>query len=260
MAEGQVTQTPQPSTEGGQGAQATPQAPQVADPNEFLNKTGFKSLDDAAKTLKEQHATITRLSQERKQYEQALQAMYQKPSATQEPTPSKGGQGTDFFDDPEGTVAKIADQIAERRVRETVQQLEAKQIIDRVKGENPARFEALRPIAQQIYVERPYLNTLGEEGLRQAMQEAENRRAQYLADLKAEQFPEQANDSGVSADLKEQAKAEVLSDMQRAQAATIPQGGVSRPISDDIRQKMKEAQSKGDIDALLDMKFSKIKT
>lgn len=252
MAEGQVAQTPQPETSGGQGSPATPQAPQAADPNDFLSKTGFKSLDDAAKTLKEQHATITRLSQERKQYEQALQSMYQKPAA--DPTPVKG-QGADFFDDPEGTVAKIADQIAERKVAEKVQQLEAKQIIDRVKSENPTRFEALRPLAQQIYIERPYLNTLGEEGLRQAMQEAENRRAQYLSDLKAELFPEQANDGGASTDLKAQAKAEVLSEMQRAQAATIPQGGVSRPISDDWKVKMKDAVSKGDVDALLDLKF-----
>ena len=258
MAEGQVTQTPQPSTEGGQGTQATPQAPQVADPNDFLSKTGFKSLDDAAKTLKEQHATITRLSQERKQYEQALQSLSQR--SVPEPTPVKAGQGADFFDDPEGTVAKIADQIAERKVTEKVQQLEAKQIIDRVKSENPARFEALRPIAQQIYVERPYLNNLGEEGLRQAMQEAENRRAQYLADLRAELFPEQTDTSGAPTDLKAQVKAEVLSDMQRAQAATIPQGGVSRPISDDIRQKMQEATKKGDVDALLDMKFKNIRT
>jgi hypothetical protein len=153
-------------------------------------------------------------------------------------------------------VMRIAEQIAERKVSEKVQQLEAKQIIDRVRSENPQRFEALRPIASQIYIEKPYLNTLGEDGLRQAMEEAESRRRAYLADLKAELFAED-NPSGASQpDLKAQAKAEVLSDMQRAQAATIPQTGASRPISDDIKQKMNEAIKKGDVDSLLDMKFT----
>lgn len=47
----------------------------------------------------------------------------------------------------------------------------------------------------------------------------------------------------------------MLSEMQRAQAATIPQGGVSRPIADDLKQKMREATKAGDVDALLDLKF-----
>jgi len=252
MAEGQVQATPQPEVSGGQVPAATPAAPEVA--SDFLEKTGFKSLEDAAKTLKEQHATITRLSQERKQYEQALKASYVAPSTTP-PAPS-AGQGVDFFDDPEKSVMRIAEQIAEKKVSEKVQQLEAKQIIDRVRSDNPQRFEALRPIAAQIYNEKPYLNNLGEEGLRQAMEEAESRRRAYLADLKAELFAEE-NESGASQpDLKAQAKAEVLSDIQRAQAATIPQGGVSRPISDDIKVKMREAAAKGDVDALLDMKFN----
>lgn len=260
MAEGQVIQPPQPEVSGGQGAPATPQAP-TATPDDFLSKTGFKSLDDAAKTLKEQHATITRLSQERKQYEQALQAMTQQPAVSQ-PAPVKG-QGPDFFDDPEGSVMRIADQIAERKVQERFQQLEAKSIIDRVRSENPARFEELRPLAQQVYIEKPYLNNLGEQGLREAMQEAENRRASYINSLKAEMFPDQfqqQQNSGASPDLKEQAKAEVLSEMQRAQGAMIPTGGVSRPIADDMKQKMQEAVKKGDVDSLLDLKLSQFRT
>ena len=254
MAEGQVQATPQPEVSGGQVPAATPAAPEA--PQDFLEKTGFKSLEDAAKTLKEQHATITRLSQERKQFEQALKASYVAPSQTP-PAPS-AGQGVDFFDDPEKSVMRIAEQIADRKVSEKVQQLEAKQIIERVRADNPQRFEALRPLASQIYIEKPYLNNLGEEGLRQAMEEAESRRKAYLADLKAELFADE-NQSGEPTDLKAQAKAEVLSEIQRAQAATIPQGGTSRPISDDIRQKMKEAVSKGDVDSLLDMKFQENK-
>jgi hypothetical protein len=254
MAEGQVQATPQPADAGGQVPAATPAAPEA--PQDFLEKTGFKSLEDAAKTLKEQHATITRLSQERKQFEQALKASYVAPSQTP-PAPS-AGQGADFFDDPERSVMRIAEQIADRKVSEKVQQLEAKQIIERVRADNPQRFEALRPLASQIYIEKPYLNNLGEEGLRQAMEEAESRRRAYLADLKAELFADENTSGASQPDLKAQAKAEVLSDIQRAQAATIPQGGTSRPISDDIKQKMKEAVSKGDVDSLLDMKFSKI--
>lgn len=254
MADGQVQQTPQPVNTGGQVPQGTPEAPPVAD--DFLAKTGFKSYEDAAKTLKEQHATITRLSQEKKQIEQALQATYQ-PATTAPPV--KSGQGADFFDDPEGSVIRLAEQIAERKVSEKVQQLEAKQIIDRVRLENPKRFEELRPIAHQVYMEKPYLNNLGEEGLRQAMEEAESRRKSYLADLKAELFStDDETTSGVPIDLKAQAKAEVLSEMQRAQGAMIPQGGVSRPISDDIKQKMQEATKKGDVDALLDLKLNNI--
>jgi hypothetical protein len=173
------------------------------------------------------------------------------------PAPSTG-QGVDFFDDPEKSVMRIAEQIAERKVSEKVQQLEAKQVIERVRADNPQRFEALRPIAAQIYNEKPYLNNLGEEGLRQAMEEAESRRKAYLADLKAELFADENQGGASQPDLKAQAKAEVLSDIQRAQAATIPQGGTSRAISDDIKLKIKDAVSKGDVDSLLDMKFPSI--
>lgn len=254
MAEGQVPATPQPENTGGQGQAATPEAP-AEQQDEFLSKTGFKSYEDVAKTLKEQHATITKLSQERKQMEQAMRASYQ--AQPQTPPASSAGQGVDFFDDPEKSVMRIAEQIADRKVSERVQQLEAKQIIDRVRSDNPQRFEALRPLAAQIYIEKPYLNNLGEEGLRQAMEEAESRRRTYLADLKAELFADENQSGASTTDARAQAKAEVLSEMQRAQAATIPQGGVSRPISGDIKQKMQEAVSKGDVDSLLDMKFSK---
>lgn len=253
MTQGQEAGAPQPEGTGGQEQTQSPQGQQEQQPQEtpdaFLARTGFKSLAEAEKSFKEAQAKITKVSQEKAQLEQALQGQatqsYQPP-----PIQPRGGQGTDFFDDPEGSVMRIASQVASRQVAETVQQLEARQAIERVRAENPTQFDKLKPIMSRIYQEKPFLNNLGEVGLRQAMEEATTIRSQELEELKAELFTD-----GNPQDVKAQAKQEVLNEMSRNQQATIPQGGVSRPIQDDARKKRDEFIANKDLDGLLDFKF-----
>jgi len=255
QTKGQESQVP-PTAENAEG-QVQGQSPEgqtQETPEEFLARTGFKSLSDAEKSYKEAQKKITEQGQKLSQLEKALQGTYAQ--STQQPkyTPPQG-QGADFFDDPEGHIVRLARQIADETVTGKVQELEAKQSITRVRSENPAKFDALRPIVQQIYVEKPYLNSLGEDGLRQAMEEASSRRQQYLADLKAEMFPDQ--NTGNQQDIKSQARQEILAEQERARGATIPQGGAARPISDDINKKRDELVAKGDVDELLDLKFGR---
>jgi len=251
--EGQESQVP-PTTENeaGQVQGQSPEGQTQETPQEFLERTGFKSLSDAEKSFKEAQKKISQQGEQISKLDKALQGSYAQSTSTPKYTPPQG-QGADFFDDPEGHVVRLARQIAAEEVTGKVQELEAKQSITRVRSENPAKFDALRPIVQQVYIEKPYLNTLGEDGLRQAMEEASSRRQQYLSDLKAEMFPDQTN--GNQQDIKSQARNEVYAEQERARGATIPQGGAARPISDDTDKKRRELVQKGDVDALLDLKL-----
>ena len=257
QTQGQEAQTPQtPENVAGQGQAQSPEGQQAQETaEEFLARTGFKTLADVEKSQKEAQRKITEQAQKLKQFESALQGTYTQ-SQQQYTPPATTGQGADFFDDPEGNVMRLAEQIADRKVNGKIQELEAKQTIGRVRSENPARFDALRSIVSQIYVEKPYLNTMGEDGLRQAMEEAGQRRQEYLADLKAEMFPDQTGTNPT--DVRQQARNEVLAEQERNRQATIPPGGASRPISDDVKKQISDRVSKGDIDGLLDLKFSKI--
>ena len=260
MTQGQEAGAPQPEGTGGQEQTQSPQGQQEQQPQEtpdaFLARTGFKSLAEAEKSFKEAQAKITKVSQEKAQLEQALQGQVAQSQQQPPPIQPRGGQGTDFFDDPEGSVMRIASQVASRQVAETVQQLEARQAIERVRAENPTQFDKLKPIMSRIYQEKPFLNNLGEVGLRQAMEEATTIRSQELKELKAELF---ADGEQNPQDIKSQAKQEVLDEMNRNKQATIPQGGVSRPMTDDVRKKAQQAISEGDIDGLLDLKFSNLR-
>ena len=144
--------------------------------DKFLETTGFKSYEEAAKSLKEGHTKITKLSQEKSQLEQALQAQ------AAQPAPVVQGQAGDFFDDPEGSTARVAKNVVQSEIRN----LQVQQTIERVRGENPEKFEQLRPLMQQVFAEKPYLNNLGESGLRQAMQIAEESRVSYISSLREE--------------------------------------------------------------------------
>jgi hypothetical protein len=219
---------------------------------QFLERTGFKTLADAEKSYKEAQKKITEQGQKLSQFEQALQGQYNTQSQPVA-APPVSGQGADFFDDPEGNVARTARNIARAEVMGAVQELEAKQSIARVRSENPAKFDALKPIMNQIYVEKPFLNNLGEMGLRQAMDEAAERRQVYLQDLKAEMFPDQQATS--STDTKQQAKNEVLAEQERNRQAHNPGGAASRPISDDLEKQRQAKVAEGDIDGLLDIKL-----
>lgn len=259
MTQGQGDAVPQSANADGQVQAQPPESQPQQQPQEtaeeFLARTGFKSLADAEKSYKEAQAKITKVSQEKAQLEQALQGMS---SQSHQPPPqsSRSGQGVDFFDDPETSVMRIAEQVATRRVNETIQQLEARQAIERVRAEDQAKFDRLRPYMQNVYQNKPFLNNLGEAGLRQAMEEAAAIRSSELESLRAELLGDGTSQN--NQDIKSQAKQEVLDEMNRNRQATIPQGGVSRPISDDSNKRRQELISSGDLDALLDEKFSAV--
>jgi len=254
MPQGQEEGTPQvdkqsAGQEEAQSPQQAQQQPQET-PDEFLARTGFKSFTDAEKSFKEAQAKITKVSQEKAQLEQALQGQMTQ-SQQRPPQQPSSGQGLDFFDDPEANVMRIAEQVASRRVAETVQQLEARQAIERVRAEEPTKFDKLKPYMQKVYQDKPFLNNLGEVGLRQAMEEAAQIRGRELEELKAELLGDNTNPQ----DVKSQAKQEVLDEINRNRGATIPQAGSGRPISDDANKRMQELAASGNTDALLDEKM-----
>jgi len=244
--EGQVTPAPAQGQAQGE-TPSQPQPPDALSQDNFLETTGFKSFDEAAKSLKEGHATITKLSQEKSQLEGALQANYQ-----QQQQPPVVGQGGDFYEDPVANVERIVD----RRLTGQMQTIQAQQAIERVRNENPDKFDALKPITQQVFAEKPHLNNMGEAGLRQAVEEAETRRKTYLEGLSDEIDALKQQKQGQGGTLsEEQMRQKVLADMKTAQNAALPQTAAGRAITDDAEKQRQQAVADGDLDSLLDLKI-----
>lgn len=253
--EGQEQQAQAPVEGQAQEGQSPSQTPtqETLTPDKFLEMTGFKSYDEAAKSLKEGHSKITKLAQEKAQLEQAVRAQYTQPA------PQQQGQAGDFFDDPEGNVKHIV----RNTVNDVMRNFQAQQAIERVRAENPEKFEQLRPLAQQVFAEKPHLNQLGEAGLRQAMEEAEQRRVSYIRSLsdEIEALRSGATQTGNSQAANEaEIRQKVLAEMNRAQNATVPESNVGRAITDDMEKKRNEYVKDGDLDSLLDLKFKNVKT
>lgn len=245
-----------PSGDGQAQSEVSPSQTQTQEtltPDKFLEMTGFKSYEEAAKSLKEGHSKITKLSQEKSQLEQALQSM------SRQPTPQQQGQVGDFFDDPEGNVKAIV----KNTVSDVMRNFQVQQTIERVRSENPEKFEQLRPLTQQVFAEKPHLNALGEAGLRQAMAEAEERRISYIRSLSDEI---EALRSGATTQTGSQAmpteqqiRERVLAEISRNQNATVPSSPVGRSLTSDEDKQRNQLVRDGDIDALLDFKFKDMK-
>ena len=249
----EATQTPEgqvaPAPAEGQAQGATPSQPQppnALSQDNFLETTGFKSFDEAAKSLKEGHATITKLSQEKSQLEGALQSNYQ-----QQQQPPAQGQGGDFYDDPVATVSRIVDQ----RVAGQMQVIQTQQTIERVRAENPGKFDALKALTQQVFARKPHLNNLGEVGLRQAMEEAAQDKRAYLEGLVDEIDALKQQKQGQGGVSKDEVRKEVINDMNTAQNAAIPQTAAGRAITDNAEKHRQQLVADGNIDALLDLKI-----
>jgi hypothetical protein len=252
--EGQEQQAQAPAEGQAAEGQSPSQTPtqETLTPDKFLEMTGFKSYDEAAKSIKEGHSKITKLAQEKAQLETAVRAQYNQPA------PQQSGQAGDFFDDPEGHVRTIAKNI----VSDTMRNVQAQQAIERVRAENPEKFEQLRPIAQQIFAEKPYLNQLGEAGLRQAMGEAEQRRVSYIKSLsdEIEALRSGATQTGNGQAMNEaEIRQRILAEMNRNQNATIPESNVGRAITGDDEKKRNQLVKDGDVDALLELKIGNLK-
>lgn len=245
---GQETQAP-PATEQGQ-AESPATQPQPADLQGWMQKKGFKSETDVAKSYDEAQAALTRVAQEKAQLEQALRDLSQ---VTPPQQPQQ--QAPDFFDDPEGNVKRIVEGTTSR----IFQTYQAQQAIETVRAENVEKFEQLRPIMQQIYQEKPWLNNQGAVGLRAAMREAEQRRVNYIGMLRKELFSDTSGTPEQTSTQEDAIRQKLLAEIQRNQGATIPQGG-SRSITADSSKKQREARDKGDVDGVLDEMFKTFKT
>lgn len=251
--EGQEQQAQAPVEGQAQEGQSPSQTPsqETLTPDKFLEMTGFKSYDEAAKSLKEGHSKITKLSQEKAQLEQAIRQQYSQPA------PQQQGQAGDFFDDPEGNVKHIV----KNTVNDVMRNFQVQQTIERVRSENPEKFEQLRPLTQQVFAEKPYLNQLGEAGLRQAMEEAEGRRLSYIKSLsdEIEALRSGATQTGNNQATEAEIRQRVLAEMNRAQNATVPESNVGRAITDDMEKKRNQLVKDGDLDSLLELKFKNIR-
>ena len=193
--------------EGQNVAPVEGQAPE--DPvQKVLAETGFKSIEELVKSQKEGHATITKLSQERAQWQRDMEALAQFPQmlATQmqkqppvQPTQPQGQPDSltaELFKD----MAPFVDQLVEKRAMEiasnvvdqklTMRELSGKVVAKR--AENPEEFDDLRPIMQNILKERPQyeahpdgLNVVYE----MAKQVRDNRIASLTSKLLGEDIP-----------------------------------------------------------------------
>ena len=237
-AEGQVAD---PAPAEGQAAVPTPSQPAVT-AEDFLAETKFKDFDAAGKSMKEAQATITRQAQEKKELEVALQGMSNAQSQRPQVQP---GQAPDFFDDPEGNVAR---QVT-AQVNQALRNQKAGIDIEAVRDENPEKFAKLEGFMKQVYQQKPYLETMGKKGLRQAMKEAEANRAEYVKSLKAELMDE-TTDGGDNLSPEDKMRAEILAEIEQKKGATLPQGGV-RGVSSDRSKKISEAVAAGDVDEVL---------
>ena len=241
-----------------QEPQAQPQASPEQDLTleQALKETGgHKSLKELVKSQKEAHAAITRLSQEKKELEAALQGTYNPAPASQE-APQKG-QG-DFFDDPESHTKRIVSQEISRAMTE----FQARNAIETLRGENPELFDQLTPYMQRVYAQKPYLNNLGIKGLRIAQDEAKQMRTQDIQYLKNEilgvsnqNAPDGTAQTG---DLREQIRQEVLAEISRGQGAYIPSAGQRIPDAD-LRNKRDKAMKDGDVDTLIEIALNSAK-
>jgi hypothetical protein len=239
--EGQVAD-PAPAVEG-QAAVPTPSQPAVT-AEDFLADTKFKDFDAAGKSMKEGQATITKLSQEKKELEAALQGMSnvqnQQPPVTQ-------GQAPDFFDAPEVNVdrridAKLASAFRSQKAGTDIEVLR-ETIPDFAKHEEIMKND--------VYVRKPYLNTMGKKGLMLAYEEAKEIRKSQLKELKAEIMGE-TTDGGDNLSPEEKMRADILAEIEQKQGATLTPGGVRTSGSDDHGKARAEAVKKGDVDGVLD--------
>ena len=157
--------------EEGQPQPLEPQGQAPEDPvQKALADTGFKSIDELVKSQKEGHATITKLSQERAQWQRDMEALshfpqmlanqvQQQPPAPQVPQGQPDSLTAELFKD----MAPFMEELVDKRLMERTPQvvnhrllmdkLEAKVIAKR--KDNPEEFDDLRPIMQNILKERP---------------------------------------------------------------------------------------------------------
>ena len=125
-------------------------------PDKFIEKTGFKTLADAEKSIKEGQQKITKQGQEKSDLEAQLQAVY---SQRQQPVQQSPPQGQgDFYDNPEQNVARISRNEARSEVQQALQTAQRDRDIAEVRAENPELFDMTKEYTRQKLVAKPWLD------------------------------------------------------------------------------------------------------
>jgi hypothetical protein len=179
----------------------------VEDPvAKLLSETGFKSVEELARSQKEGHATITKLSQERAALQRDMEALANFPQmlaqqvqnrpqspVQQQPQGQPDSLTLELFKD----MAPFMDQLIEQRLMEKAplivdQKLSMKELGSKVqakRAENPEEFDDLRPIMQNILRERPQYEA-HPDGLNVIYEMAKQARDNRIANITSKIFGE----------------------------------------------------------------------
>jgi hypothetical protein len=169
--QGEETETPQPD------GQPPEQDKDTSEPiDSLVGELGFKSPEELKKSFKEQHATITRLSQERANMTKEMEAIRQMVMAQmQQRTPMPQGQGEELN-------AQLYKEIAPFVQQEVAQAVKYTSTLNKVmakRAENPEEFDDLHPYMVEIVKANPHLEMMP-DGLSQAYERAKEFRNSYV--------------------------------------------------------------------------------
>ncbi len=253
LAEGQVQEPEAPPEEGQVQEEQTPSPPQEIDGRSFLKETGFKSYNEAYKSLKEGQATITKKSQREKELERELQdANVALNNLSAQPAPSEEGEAEtkeDFFDNPEAAIDRRVD----KKVAQSMKQQQMQMDIAEVRGKDPETFDMLSngKFLDMAFNKNPRLNYLGKAGLEKAVDEAKGLMRQYALRMDSiikgngtSQTPAPANET------EAEMRARIMAEQEAARSATLPQGGSARGIQRDRDAEIEKAKKDKDPEKL----------
>lgn len=254
LAEGQETKAPQ--TEGQEQVES-PSQPQELSPESLLEQTGFKSLDEVAKSLKEGQTKITQLGQEKSQLEQSLQAEYgQREVQPQRVQAPAEGQAKDFYADPVGNVQAISQEEAYKAAYKVVRTQKISEDIAELKAKNTPLFNIVRPYMDAVYAKKPWLEREGKTGLDKAFKEGLVLMKETAKQWKSIIDGDDAlvGDAGTAPN-EEEIRQKVLDEIETNKAGHLPQTGGARAVATTQHKKIKDAAAKGDVDGTLDAIF-----
>lgn len=247
-AEGQVQDQP-PSQQ-----EISPEQQQINREN-FLKATGFKSYEEAYKSLKEGQATITKKSQREKELEQELNDANEAINnlAAQSRAPAQAGQAEetdeDFFEKP----LEAVDKRIEQKVRQTIRAEQIALDVAEVRGENPEVFDILQRggFINEAFTKNPTLNFKGKAGLKRAVEDAKGLMRRYSQTVDGIMKP---NGAGVTPPPPNETEAEmrsrIMAEQEAATAASLPTGGSARGSNSSREAEIQKAKESNDPERL----------
>ncbi|MBT9138644.1 MAG: hypothetical protein DDT31_01213 [Syntrophomonadaceae bacterium] len=204
-----------------------------------------EALVKLSKSQKEAHAKVTTVSQERAELERQLEELSLSKGAEGESEISKEEEESDFFDNPGEKVRKIIR--AELHKERIISRLAA------LRQTNKEEFDELKPYMDSEYNANPRAADRAVSPVDYLYGKAKERRDRYIASLRKTII----GDVDVEA-IKAKAKEEMLSEIKRNVAATLPGGtSASVPSSSAITSKIAMARDKGDVKGTLDAIFER---